>query len=170
MALNSLQSTCKRRSRRQIASTRTTEGTVKGDFPRKDDFYSHGLYERLMHLAPTREQKLPTSSARSTGQPETRSQTPGHTERNGQQPASQLQSFGASRLQISVSSDATSAGQVATSQSATPSREVARLRRRAPPPGGHRPRACREQVDRGLPRGGHDHQEPRPPLPGQVGR
>lgn len=95
------------------------------DFPRKDDFYSHGLYERLMHLAQTSKQKRATASGRTTGQPETRSQTPRNTARNGQQPASQSQSLSASQLRISVSSDAISIGQVTTSESATPSREGA---------------------------------------------
>lgn len=97
----------------------------EADFPRRDDFYSHGLYERLMHLAQTSKQKRATASGRTTGQPETRSQTPGNTARNGQQPASQSQSLSASQLRISVSSDAVSIGQVTTSEPATSSREDA---------------------------------------------
>ncbi|KAG6365885.1 hypothetical protein INS49_000061 [Diaporthe citri] len=98
----------------------THRRNCEADFPRRDDFYSHGLYERLVHLAQTNKQKRATASARTTG-----SQTPRNTARNGQQPASQSQSLSASQLRISVSSDATSSGQVATSESATPAREGA---------------------------------------------
>lgn len=93
-----------------------------GDFPRSDDFYSHGLYQHLMHLAQINKQKRAAGSGRTS---ETRSQTPRNTTRHGQQPASQSHSLSASQLRISVSSDATSGGQAATSESATSSREEA---------------------------------------------
>ncbi|KAL1883290.1 hypothetical protein Daus18300_000348 [Diaporthe australafricana] len=90
------------------------------DFPRKDDFYSHGLYEGLMALS--RKRRLTTASARPTGHSETGSKTPTNALRNSQHPSSQLQSFGASQLQIV---DALSTGQPEASQSGNPSRDVA---------------------------------------------
>lgn len=96
-----------------------------GDFPRRDDFYSHGLYERLMHLTQNNKQKRATTSTRNTAQPETRTQTPRNTAGNGQQPASQSQPLSASQLRISVSSDAiSSSSQLAASESAIPSQEA----------------------------------------------
>lgn len=103
----------------------THRRNFEADFPRRDDFYSHGLYERLMTLAQINKQKRAAGSVRTTGQSETRSQTPRNPMRNGQEPGSQSQSLSASQLRISVSSEATSSGRVGTSESATSSRDVA---------------------------------------------